>query len=116
MKRRVSTLDMESALSKYMTFLTPFSFDYMKEQFQFSQKVKITDDVDDCSCEIDSSEGQLITTVTDCSCTFTKSMKLPCRYIRICYTTSQRFTRIYKRHLCREMEVASFFGISCFPS
>ena len=81
MKRRVSTSDMELALNKYMTFLTPFAFDYVKEQFQFSQKVKITDDVDDCSCKIDSSEGQLITTVTDCSCTFTKSMKLPCRHI-----------------------------------
>ena len=43
--------------------------------------MKITDDVDDHSCRIDSSEGQLITSVTNCLCTFTKSMKLPCRHI-----------------------------------
>ena len=80
-KRRVTTFDKESTLGKYMGFLTPFAFDYIKEQFQFSDKVKILDDVDDCSCKIDSSEGQIITSVTNCSCTFTKSMKLPCRHI-----------------------------------
>ena len=80
-KRRVTTFDKESALSKYMGFLTPFAFDYIKEQFQFSEKVKILDNVDDCSCKIDSSEGQIIASVTNCSCTFTKSMKLPCRHI-----------------------------------
>ena len=81
MKRRVSTFDTESALGKYMAFLTPFAFDYIKEQFKLSEKVKIAGDIDDCSCKIDSSEGQLVTTVTSCSCTFTKSMKLPCRHI-----------------------------------
>ena len=80
-KRRVTAFDKESALGKYMAFLTPFAFDYIKEQFQFSEKVKIVDDVDDCRCRIDSSEGQLVTSVTNCSCTFTKSMKLPCHHI-----------------------------------
>lgn len=54
--------------------------DYVKDQVQLSQKVKIVDDIDDC-CKIDSSEGELVTTMTNCSCTFTKSMKLPCRHI-----------------------------------
>ena len=40
-KRRVTTFDKESSLGKYMGFLTPFAFDYIKEQFQFSDKVKI---------------------------------------------------------------------------
>lgn len=64
-----------------MAFLTPFAFDYITEQFQFSEKVKIVDDVDDGRCKIDSSEGQLVTNVTNFSCAFTKSMKLPCRHI-----------------------------------
>ena len=75
MKRRVSTFDAKSTLGKYMAFLTPFAFDYVKDQVQLSQKVKIVDDFDDCSCKMDSSEGELVTTVTNCSCTFTKSMK-----------------------------------------
>ena len=57
MKRRVSTFDTESALGKYMAFLTPFAFDYIKEQFKLSEKVKIAGDIDDYSCKIDSSEG-----------------------------------------------------------
>jgi len=77
-KRRVVIFDKESALGKYMGFLTPFAFDYIKEQFQFSEKVKILDDVNDCSCTIDSSEGQIITSETNCSC---NSMKLPCHHI-----------------------------------
>ena len=80
-KRQVNAFDKESALDKYMAFLTPFAFDYIKGQFKFSEKVKIVDNVDDYRCRIDSSEGQIVTSVTNCSCTFTKSMKLPCRHI-----------------------------------
>ena len=109
MKRRVSTSDMELALNKYMTFLTPFAFDYVKEQFQFSQKVKITDDVDDCSCKIDSSEGQLITTVT----AFTKST---CRHIFA--TCCHKGLLEYTEDTCAERwKLHHFFDTSsCFPN
>ena len=80
-KRQVTAFDKESALGKYMAFLTPFAFDYIKEQCQCSEKVKTVYDVDDCKCRIDSSEDQLVTSVTNCSCTFTKSMKPPCHHI-----------------------------------
>ena len=80
-----------------MIFLTLFAFDYVREQFQFSQKVKITDD---CSCRIDSNEGQLVTSVTNWSCTFTKSMKLPCHHIFA--TRRQKGLLEYTEDTCAE--------------
>ena len=70
--------------------------------------MKILDDVDDCSCKIDSSEGQIITSVTNCLCTFTKSMKLPCRHIFA--TRCHKGLSEYTEDACAEWwEIGSFF-------
>jgi len=81
MKRRVYSFTAESVLGKYSTVLTPYAFEFVNNQLQYSQKVTVRDDIDNFSCSIDSSEGQLVTSTVNCSCTFITSMKLPCCHI-----------------------------------
>ena len=64
-----------------MELLNPYAFEYIKKQYGLSEKVKILNDVDDKSCTIDAREGQLVTSIDNCTCVFSSSMKLPYRHI-----------------------------------
>ena len=81
MKRRVSTYSEDSAFNQYMSLLTPYSFEYVKTQLEQSNKVRITEDINESSCSVQS-KGQVITSTTDsCPCGFVSAMQLPCKHI-----------------------------------
>ena len=74
-----------------MELLTLYTFEYVKKQFGLSEKIKILNDVDDNSCTIDARESQLVTSIDNCTCVFSSSMKLPCQHpldvTRACHST-----------------------------
>lgn len=106
-KRKVTSLDPTSALGKYMELLTPFAFEYVKKQFELCGKVKIFSDVDDSSCMIDVREGELITSIDNCSCVFSSSMKLPCRHILA--TRCHKGLSAYHEPLCADRWKLQYF-------
>ena len=69
MKRRVSTYDPSTAFGLYMSLLTPYSFEYLKDQLERASKVQIIQQLDDGkSCSV-RSQGQSITsTIDSCPC------------------------------------------------
>ena len=75
-----------------MELLTLYAFEYVKKQFRLSEKIKILNNVDDNSCAIDAREGQLVTSIDNCTCVLSSSMKLPCRHIMA--TMSQWFATV----------------------
>ena len=98
-KRRVTSIDPQSALGRYKELLTPYSFEYVKKQFG---KIKIKNDVDSSSCTINAREVELITrkSIDNCSCVFSSSMKLPCRHILA--TRSHKGLQEYDESLCAD--------------
>lgn len=65
MKRRVSTYDPSTAFGQYMSLLTPYSFEYVKDQLEQASKVQIIQKLDDGkSCSV-RSQGQSITSTID---------------------------------------------------
>ena len=65
---------------KYMELLTPYALQFVVKQLGFVSKVKIVDQADDYFM-VNCSEGIVKVTATKCTCSFHKSMQLPCRYI-----------------------------------
>ena len=41
MKRRVSLHDSDTSFGRYMSFLTPYSFEFVKDQLENASKVQI---------------------------------------------------------------------------
>lgn len=65
---------------KYMELLTPYALQFVVKQLGFVSKVKIVSQADDCFM-VNCSEGIVKVTATKCTCSFRKSMQLPCRHI-----------------------------------
>lgn len=66
---------------QYMQLVTPYALNYVVKQLGLVNRVKLHPNKDANVYKIGSSEGELSTTVCECSCTFRKSMLLPCRHI-----------------------------------
>ena len=83
MKRRVSTYDPSTAFGQYMSVLTPYSFEYVKDQLERASKVQIIQQLDDRKSCLVHSQGQSITSTIDlCPCGFVSAMQLlPCKHI-----------------------------------
>ena len=109
-KRKVTSINPTSALGEYMELLTPYAFEYVRKQFELSEKVKIKDDIDGDSCTIDAREGELVTSIDNCSCVFSSSMKLPCRHILAtrCHKGLHRFDE----SLCAERWKLQYFLVN----
>ena len=101
MKRRVSTYNPSTAFGQYMSLLTPYSFEYVKNQLEQASKVQILQQLDDGkSCSLHSQARLITTTIDSCPCGFVSAMKLPCRHIfavRTAYSLSE-----YDESLCAE--------------
>ena len=80
----------------YMQLLTPYALGYVVKQLSLIDRVKILDKSGDVY-EINTTEGIVKATATDCSCGFRKSMLLPCRHI-FAVRTSQ--VDLYSPELC----------------
>ena len=65
---------------KYMELLTPYALQFVVTQLGFVSKVKIVDQADDYFM-VNCGEGIVKVTATKCTCSFHKSMQLPCRHI-----------------------------------
>ena len=65
---------------KYMELLTPYALQFVVKQLGFVSKVKIVSQADDCFM-VNCSERIVKVTATKCTCSFRKSMQLPCRHI-----------------------------------
>ena len=99
-KRRVTGIDPTSTLGKYMELLTPYAFEYVKKQYGGQN-------FDDKSCTIDAREGQLVTSIDNCTCVFSSSMKLPCRHILA--TRCHKGLPQYHENLCASRWRLNYF-------
>ena len=106
-KQRVTGIDPTSTLGKYMELLTPYAFEYVKKQYGLSEKIKVLNDDDDKSCTIDAREGQLVTSIDNCTCVFSSSMKLPCRHILA--TRCHKGLPQYHENLCASRWKLNYF-------
>lgn len=64
---------------KYMNYLTPYGYQFVAKQLDLVNKVKLTKRGN--NFHVSSSEGDLESTPTSCTCCSWLSMKLPCRHI-----------------------------------
>lgn len=64
---------------KYMKYLTPYGYQFVAKQLNLMNKVKFTKV--GSNFQVSSSEGELESTPTSCTCCSWLSMKLPCRHI-----------------------------------
>lgn len=94
----VTPFKAESPESLYMQLLTPYALGFIVKQLELVKKVKIQSS--ECANEyrINTSEGLIRTTVNECSCTFRKSMQLPCRHIFAARSLSK--LNLYCAELC----------------
>jgi len=81
----------------YMQLLTPYALGYVVKQLSLIDRVKILDKSGDVY-EINTTEGIVKATATDCSCGFRKSMLLPCRHIFAVRSSSR--VDLYSPELC----------------
>ena len=81
MKRSVCHHPSDSAISDYMSLLTPYSLKYVIEQLDIAPKVKVLEEIDDVTCIVQSKGKELHVSTTNCPCGFVSSMLLPCRHI-----------------------------------
>ena len=81
----------------YMQILTPYALGYVTKQLNLAQKIEILGQSENVY-EINSSEGIIRVTPTDCDCTFRKSMQLPCRHIFA--VRSHCEANLYSSELC----------------
>jgi len=81
----------------YMQLLTPYALGYVVKQLSLIDRVKILDKSGDVY-EINTTEGIVKVTATDCSCGFHKWMLLPCRHIFAVQSSSQ--VDLYSPELC----------------
>lgn len=65
---------------KYMELLTPYALQFVVKQLGFVSKVNIVGQTDDYFM-VNCSEGIVKVTAIKCTCSFHKSMQLPCRHI-----------------------------------
>jgi len=80
-----------------MQILTPYALGYVVKQLCLANKVKILGCSGDVY-EVNSSEGIIRVTASNCDCTFRKSMQLPCRHIFAVRNHSK--TDLYSSDLC----------------
>jgi zinc finger SWIM domain-containing protein 3 len=94
----VAPFKAETPEYQYMNLLTPYALNYVVRQLDLIKKVKILSHDESCVYSVNSSEGLLCVTVNKCSCTFRKSMQLPCRHILAVRSVSE--LDLYCAELC----------------
>ena len=100
MKRRVSTYDSDTSFGRYMSYLTPYSFEYVKTQLEQASKVQIVQEIDAASCLVQSRGQNITSTIDSCPCGFVSAMKLPCKHI-FAVRASKSLSE-YEESLCAE--------------
>lgn len=107
-KRRVSMYDHSTAFGRYMSLLTPYSFEYVKDQLERASKVQIIQQLDDGkSCSVRSQGRSIISTIDSCPCGFVSAMQLPCKHI-LAVRTSRSLPE-YDESLCAERWKLQYF-------
>lgn len=108
MKRRVTTYAPGTEFSQYMSLLTPYAFEYVKDQLERAKKVKILQKLDDGkSCLVHSQGRSITSTVESCPCGFVSAMQLPCKHIlavRMSHSLS-----VYDESLCANRWHVQYF-------
>ena len=80
-KRPVSYESMSIEEKEYLQHLTPYAFGYVKQQLSLKTKVKEFENQGNGSFTVNSTQGMISTSSTNCECCFHTAMKLPCRHI-----------------------------------
>ena len=80
-KKSVSTFNVHSSEYQFAESLTPYAFEYVSKQLSLRHNVSIETANDSNEFIVNSSNGKLTVTHNICTCTFWKSMRLPCRHI-----------------------------------
>ena len=84
-----------------MGLLTPYSFEYVKNQLEQATKVQIIQQLEDGkSCSVHSQGRSITTTIDTCPCGFVSAMQLPCKHIfavRLSFSLPE-----YDESLCAE--------------
>ena len=98
----------DSALLKYMNYLTPYAYEFVAKQMELKDKVRLTekDDSDDLF-EALSGEGVIDVSLSSCECSSWLSMKLPCRHIFM--VRSRLDLDCFDESLCDKRWSKSFF-------
>ena len=83
-----------------MSYLTPYSFEYVKTQLEQASKVQIVQEIDAASCLVQSRGQNITSTIDSCPCGFVSAMKLPCKHI-FAVRASKSLSE-YEESLCAE--------------
>ncbi len=70
----------DTDIEKYMESLTPFAYNYIKQQYNLISKVKIQH-IQGQIATVNSTKGKISTNISTCECSFFTVMQLPCRHI-----------------------------------
>lgn len=85
--KRPAEAEAMAAAQKYCQHVTPYAFQHLRDQLDRVDGVHVVENVGDIfRCK--PSHGEMITTVSSCSCPFWVTMKLPCRHILAVRATS----------------------------
>ena len=95
-KRPVSYESMSIEEKEYLQHLTPYAFGYVKQRLSLKTKVKEFENQGNGSFTVNSTQGMISTSSTNCECCFHTAMKLPCRHI---FALSRGGSRGWRRSL-----------------
>jgi len=76
--------NLDNDLKRYSTFLTPYAFEFVREQFMSAQHVKVIEQAGNNFKLTASKRSDPLahrTTPTTCDCSFFSRMKLPCKHV-----------------------------------
>lgn len=80
-KRPVSYESMSKEEKEYLQHLTPYAFGYVKQQLYLKAKVNQFENQGNGRFAVNSTQGMISTSTTNCECCFHRAMRLPCRHI-----------------------------------
>ena len=82
-RRPIDYVTFDGILKNYADFLTPYSFEFVREQFNKASSLSNMSQTGTDTFAVASSKDDdpIITTAETCTCSFAKRMGLPCRHI-----------------------------------
>lgn len=92
---------------QYMEHITPYALNFVIKQLELVKKVKIVSHDEANVYMINSSEGIIRTTASECSCSFYKSMLLPCRHVFAVRSASK--LDLYSAELCASRWTLAYY-------
>ncbi len=96
-------------LTRYLSFLTRYAYNFVSKQFSLMDKVKIGCNTNQ-QYTINATEGDIQVTLESCECMQWESMKLPCRHIFA--VRSNAGVDLYKESLCDKRWTLSYYKAS----